>query len=216
MSVDGRLQQAVLAELRWDPSVSEAQIGVTANHGVVTLTGDVETFTGKHAAEAAAWRVKGVSAVAEEIEVRLPFERIRGDGDIAAAVLERLTWDPAVPPDAVTVTVAAGWITLAGKVGWRYQRDAAAQDVERLHGVTGLWNHITVNATISEPDTAEAITRALHRGWLSRDHTIEVTADDGRVRLTGTVRTPHDRRIAETAAWAAPGAMSVENEIEIL
>jgi osmotically-inducible protein OsmY len=216
MSIDGQLQQAVLTELGWEPSVTAAHIGVTANNGVVTLTGHVESFGEKHAAEAAAWRVKGVKSVAEEIEVKLPFERTRDDDDIGAAALERLAWDPWVPLKAVNVTVEKGWITLTGTVSWRYQLDAAEQDVRRLHGVTGLSNHIIVKPTIKGTDSAEAIRRALRRAWLLPDHTIQVTADAGKVHLTGTVRTPHDLLLAEETAWAAPGTMYVENDIQIL
>lgn len=118
MSQDSLLQLAVLAELGWDPSVTASHIGVTANAGVVTLTGHVETYAEKLAAENAARRVKGVKAVAEELEVELPFERIRGDDDIAAAVLDRLAWDVSIPPDAVSVKVEQGWIVLTGDVNW--------------------------------------------------------------------------------------------------
>jgi osmotically-inducible protein OsmY len=216
VSIDGQLEQAVLMELRWEPSVTAAHIGVVASDGVVTLTGHVGTFGEKHAAQAAAWRVRGVRAVTEDIAVRLPFERTRGDGEIATAVLERLAWNPAVPPNAVTVTVAKGWITLTGAVSWRYQRDAAEQDVRRLHGVVGLLNQIVVRPTVNGKNTVEAIEQALDRAWMSRDHTIQVTADGGSIRLTGTVRAPHDRLVAERIAWGAPGATSVGNEIIIL
>jgi osmotically-inducible protein OsmY len=126
---DSQLQQAVLAELKWEPSIAAAHIGVTAKAGVVALTGHVESFMEKHAAETAAGRVKGVKAVAEEIEVRLPFDTKRGDEEIAAAAIERFSWDVSVPPDAVKVKVEKGWITLTGVVDWHYQKEAAEQDV---------------------------------------------------------------------------------------
>ncbi len=116
MSHDTQLQQAVLAELSWEPSVTAAHIGVAANAGVVTLTGHVGSLAEKHAAEAAARRVKGVKAVAEEIEVRLPFETKRTDEDIALAAIERLAWDVSVPRDAVSVKVENGRINLSGQV----------------------------------------------------------------------------------------------------
>jgi osmotically-inducible protein OsmY len=137
---DTKLQQAVLAELAWEPSVTAAHIGVTAISGVVTLTGHVESFAEKHAAESAAARVKGVEAVAEEIEVRLGFDAQRDDKDIAAAVVNRLEWDVAVPRDAIKAKVENGWITLSGEVDWNFQRQAAVQDVRRLLGVVGVSN----------------------------------------------------------------------------
>jgi len=216
MSADTRLQEAVLAELGWDPSVTAAHIGVTANAGVVTLSGHVETFAEKHAAETAANRVRGVKAVAEEIRVELPFERIRADDDIAAAAIERLAWDTSVPADAVTVKVEQGWITLTGQVTWFYQKQAAAQGITRLHGVVGVSNQVTVKPQVDVTDIGNRISHALDRSWLSDDQKVVVTADGGNIHLTGTVRTAYERQVAWEAAWSAPGATSVENDIAIL
>ena len=113
MSHDSKLQQAVLAEFEWEPSVTAAHIGVTANKGVVTLTGHVENYAQKLAAETAARRVKGVKTVAEEVEVRLPFDETRGDDEIAAAAIDRLAWGVSVPRDSVKVKVEKGWVTLS-------------------------------------------------------------------------------------------------------
>jgi osmotically-inducible protein OsmY len=148
MSEDGRLQKAVLTELGWEPSVTAAHIGVAANAGVVTLTGHVASLAEKHTAEVATRRVKGVKAVAEEIEVRLTIDAERDDEEIAAAAIECLKWDVSVPHDAVKVTVEKGWITLTGQVDWHYQRDAAAQDVRRLFGVVGVSNQISITSKV--------------------------------------------------------------------
>src|ERR1700684_68306 len=115
MSQDTHLQLSVLAELEWEQSVVAAHIGVAANAGVITLTGHVESYAQKHAAEAATRRVKGVLAVAEELEVQVPFERKRSDEEIAAAIVDCLAWDVSVPRDAVQVRVENGWVTLTGE-----------------------------------------------------------------------------------------------------
>ena len=218
MSQDSQLQQAVLMELGWEPSVTAAHIGVTANAGVVTLTGHVESFAEKHAAEAAARRVRGVSAVAQDIEVRLPFERRRGDDDIAAAVLDRLAWDVSVPAGAVTVQAENGWVTLGGHVDWHFQKEAAEQDVRSLVGVTGVSNQVQVQVR-PHADASHIkgdILHALHRSWLYDPADIVVSAEGSKVRLTGTVHTPHERQVAGATAWAAPGAAYVENDLAIL
>src|ERR1700690_4621847 len=137
MPNDNRLQQAVLDELSWEPSVTAAHIGVAADSGVVTLTGHVESYAQRHAAEAAVRRVKGVKAVAEEIEVRLPYEAKRSDEEIAGAAIRRFEWDVSIPRDTIKVTVAHGWITLTGEVNWHYQKEAASMDVRSLFGATG-------------------------------------------------------------------------------
>jgi osmotically-inducible protein OsmY len=196
--------------------VVAGHIGVTANAGIVTLTGHVESVAEKYAAETATRRVKGVKAVAEEITVEVPFERRRGDDDIAAAAIERLAWDTSVPPDAITVTVEQGWVTLIGQVPWYYQKQAAEQAVARLHGVSGISNHLLVKPVVDVADISDRIRYALRRSWLLDDAMVTVRADGGRVHLTGTVRSPHDRQVAWETAWAAPGATSVENDIAIV
>lgn len=215
MSSDGHLQGAVLAELGWDPSVNAAHIGVTANAGVVTLTGQVESFAEKHAAETAAHRVRGVIAVAEDIVVQVPFERTRGDEDIAAAAVERLAWDTSVTPGTIFVTVADGWVTLTGTVAWFYQKEAAFQDLVRLQGVRGVSNQIVVEQAVDVTGIGVAISHALHRSWLFDNQNISVTADGNHIHLRGTVRSPAERQLAFAAAWSAPGVTRVVNDIEI-
>jgi osmotically-inducible protein OsmY len=215
MSNDNQLQQAVLAELKWEPSVTAAHIGVTANAGVVTLTGHVGSFAEKHAAEAAARRVKGVKAVAEEIEIRLPFETKRGDEEIAAAAASRLAWDVSVPSDAVKVKVEKGRITLTGQVDWQYQRQAAEQDVRGLFGIVGASNQITIKPKVNVSNISDDIMHALHRSWFFAK-TINVSAEGGKVRLSGTAHSWHERQVAELTAWAAPGVIDVENAIMII
>jgi osmotically-inducible protein OsmY len=213
---DSQLQQAVLAELKWEPSVTAAHIGVTARGGVVALTGHVESYVEKHAAETAAGRVKGVKAVAEEIEVRLPLEKKRGDEEIAAAALGRLSWDVSVPRDAVKIKVEKGWITLTGEVDWHYQTQAAEQDVRGLLGVLGVSNQTTIKSRIDVSTLSDDITHALHRSVFFDPKEVTVSAQGGKVTLTGTVRSWHDRQVAASTAWAAPGATAVENHISIM
>jgi osmotically-inducible protein OsmY len=209
---DDRLKTAVLEELAWEPSVEAAHIGVTAKDGVVTLMGHVENYADKHAAETAALRVKGVKAVAEEIEVRLAFDSKRTDDEIASAALNRLAWDSGVPTDSVKVKVEAGWVTLNGEVEWRYQKDAARRDIRTLWGVVGVSDQITIKPVVDTAQLSDNISHALRRSWFF-DPGISVSADHGHVRLSGTVKSPHDRFAAAAAAWAAPGATSVQNDI---
>jgi osmotically-inducible protein OsmY len=216
MSQDNNLQQSVLEELNWEPSVTAAHIGVAANAGVVTLTGHVESFAQKHAAETAVRRVKGVKAVAEEIEVRLPYEKKRSDEEIAGAAIGRFEWDVSIPRDTIKVTVDAGWVTLTGEVDWYYQKDAASMDVRSLFGVTGVSNQITIKPTVNTSNISDGIMHALGRSWFFDPKTISVSAQGGKIRLTGTVKSWHDRQLAGATAWAAPGATAVENDIAVM
>ncbi len=214
MSDDKHLKQAVLDELKWEPSVNEAHIGVTAKDGIVTLMGHVETFSEKLAAEKATRRVNDVKAVAEEIEVRLPYNVKRGDEEIASAVMDRLKWDASVPSGAVKAKVEKGWVTLNGEVDWHYQQEAAVSDVRGLWGVIGVSNDIVIKP---RPDTSaikDKILVALNRSWFD-PASINVSASGGRVKLTGKVNSWYERDEAGSAAWAAPGATSVENDISV-
>jgi osmotically-inducible protein OsmY len=216
MSHDSDLQLAVLAELNWEPSIVAAHIGVTAQEGVVTLSGHVDSFMQKHAAEDATRRVKGVRAVAEELEVRLAFDHQRGDDDIAAAAIDRLSWDVSIPRGAITLDVEKGWVTLKGKVDWHFQRDAAEKAIRPLAGVVGISNQVAIKPRVSTVTIVDDIMHALHRSWFFDPHTIQVSAQDGDVRLTGTVTSWHDRRIAAQTAWAAPGVTNVANDISVV
>jgi osmotically-inducible protein OsmY len=214
MSNDTMLQQAVLAELSWEPSITAGHIGVTADHGVVTLTGHVENYAEKRAAETAAGRVKGVKAVAEEITVKLPFAMKRADDQIAAAVLDRLAWDVSVPKDKVKVKVEDGWVTLTGNVDWHFQSDAAEDACRRLSGVVSVLNQIAIKPPVRPSEIQEKIKTALHRSWYDPAN-VTVSAEGGKVRLTGSVRSWYERQQAETAAWGAPGVTQVDDSITI-
>jgi len=153
--------------------------------------------------------------VAEEIEVKLPFDIVRSDEDIAAAAVERLGWDSSVPRDAVEVRVERGWVTLSGEVDWNFQRDLAGKDIGALHGVVGVSNRLVIKPVIVASNVTEDIARALRRSWYYDPNSIKVTAQGGKIKLTGNVSTWNARDLAGTTAWSAPGATSVENDIRV-
>ena len=164
MSSDNQIQQDVLAELKWEPSVASTHIGVTAENGIVTLSGHVDNYMSKHAAERAARRVKGVNGVAEEIEVHLPSDNRKTDDEIAAAVVHRLAWNVMIPRNAIKVKVEKGFVTLTGEVEWHYQQEAAKHDVQHLHGVTGVANKVILTAqAVDVGEISTDIKRALKR-----------------------------------------------------
>jgi osmotically-inducible protein OsmY len=213
---DSQIQQDVLDELTWEPSVTAAHIGVTAKNGVVTLSGHVENYASKYAAERAARRVQGVQGVAEEIEVHLSSDNRKSDDEIAAAVLDRLAWNVLIPRDSIKVRVEKGFVTLTGEVEWHYQQEAAKLDVQHLHGVVGVANNVTIKApAVNVGEIGADIQRALKRSWYTRPDSISVSANKGRVKLTGFVHSPHARHVASEAAWNARGATSVENDLVI-
>jgi len=217
MNADRDLQQSVLDALGWEPSIVAAHIGVTAQGGVVTLTGYVDTYVEKWQAEQATLRVKGVRAVAEELEVRLALDCQRRDDEIAAAVIERLAWDTSLPRNAVAVQVERGWVTLSGDVAGNYQKEAAALAVRPLRGVIGVTNQVTIRPNTNVTNQRDDIVHALHRSWFLDPKTITVSAETGgAIRLSGSVHSWPERQVAAEIAWAAPGATAVTNDLAVV
>jgi osmotically-inducible protein OsmY len=215
MMTDTLLRDTVQAELGWEPRIDAGNIGVTARSGVVTLTGNVPTFAEKYAAETAARRVKGVKAVADEVEVRLPFSGRRDDRDIATAIADRFAWDTQVPHDRVRATVEKGRVVLTGEVNWQFQKEAAEDHVRYLLGVVGVSNQLRLRPRVKAEELSDDIAHALNRSWFFDPETIHVTVEGGKVRLTGTAHSPHDRMLAGSIAWTAPGTSAVENDIVV-
>lgn len=216
MSVaDANLQGRVLEELRWEPSVDAAHIGVTADDHVVTLTGTVPSFYQKVAAERAAERVFGVQALANDIEVAFTGSHRVTDTDIAAAVLDGLRRSISVPKSGIDVTVDHGIVTLRGTVEWRYQRQAAEDAVRDLAGVLDVVNVIGVKPRPSKKLVKQNILSAFHRNAVLDARRVEIETNGGTVTLRGTVHSAQERREAERAAWAAPGVREVENHLVV-
>lgn len=208
------LRQEVIDELAWDTSLDAASIGVAATDGAVTLTGHVRSYAEKRAAEKAAKRVRGVKAVANDLEVRLPSSLRRDDSDIAAAISHVLEWNVSIPRE-VTASVENAWATLEGEVDWAFQRNAAERAVREVTGVRGVTNLIRLKVRPLPRDIREQIQRTLQRSaQIDADH-IAVTVADGMVTLTGTVRSWSERTEAEHAARAAGGVRSVDNRLQV-
>jgi osmotically-inducible protein OsmY len=215
VKTDAELQQDVMNELKWEPTIKAAGIGVGVKDGVVTLSGYVDSYVKKWAAERAAARVSGVRAVAEGIQVRLPSSLKRSDEDLAAAVANVLEWNILVPHDHVKVQVQDGLVTLSGEVDWWYQKNAAEEAVRCLMGVVLFNNEIRVKPPVKPLDVRDEIESAFRRNALLDSRRVTVETRGSSVILSGRVRNWAERAEAQWTAWAAPGVSDVENNIII-
>jgi osmotically-inducible protein OsmY len=216
MKSDSEVQRSVQDELSWEPSIYDSsKIGVGVKDGVVTLTGTVNSYFEKSAAERAAKRVFGVKALAVELTVTPVDSLKRTDTDIAKAAEDALNWDVAVPNDRIEVTVEDGWVTLDGNVDWQYQKRGAENDVKNLSGVIGVSNNIFVKPAVTPADIKSKIEAALRRNAVLDAQNITVQANGSKVTLTGNVSSWKERDEADDAAWAAPGVTDVKNLITI-
>ena len=212
---DEQIREDVLAELKWEPRVQPNEIGVTVKDCVVTLTGFVDSYTTKYAAQEATHRVRGVKAVANDIEVRLPTVAEHTDADIAAGAVRALEIDASVPIDTLDITVSKGWVTLRGEVEWQYQREEAYKVVHSLAGVKGVTNLIVDRPRLSLHDLKQKIEEALVRSAQVDARNVTVEANNGRVTLKGTVKSWAEKAEAERQAWSAHGVIAVDNQITV-
>ena len=212
---DTQLRQDVLDELEFEPSINAANVGAAVKDGVVTLTGHVSSYSQKITAEVAARRVRGVRAIAQEMEVRYAGERLTSDDEIAKRALDSLRWSTTVPDENVKLTVDNGWITLNGEVDWQFQKMSAENAVRNLLGVIGVSNLISVKPRVQAADIKGKIEAALKRRAEVEANAIRVSVVNDKVTLNGSVDNWDEREAVENAAWSAPGVRFVEDHLTI-
>jgi osmotically-inducible protein OsmY len=207
------LQIDVEQELNWEPEVDARHITVFAENGAVTLSGYVPSYIEKTRAVAAAERVYGVKAVADDIEVRLDAAHVKEDSDIAASVAHVLEWNSGLAGENIQAKVSNGHVTLTGEVAWNYQREVAALAVHHLLGVQSVVNRVKVKPRVAATQVEKQITNALARRAALDARQIHVATRGTKAVLTGHVHSLDEDRIAKVAAWSAPGVTEVEDHL---
>lgn len=218
MKLNWKLQHEVLSAIDFEPIIEKASIGVTADAGVVTLSGYVRSYGNKRTVERASLAVEGVKAVADELEVKLESSHERSDTELAQVALEALKWHVAVPHESIQLTVQNGWLTLEGTVENHYQKRAAERALQHLIGLQGMDNRLVIkrkHQSIPDQDIRKRIEDALARNVHLEAEKLNVKTVGGRAILRGKVHSWWEREEAESAALAAPGITIVENHIAV-
>lgn len=218
MKTDLEIQNDVIDELKWETYIKSSDIGVSVKNGIVTLTGTVDLYSKKKAAENAAYRVDGVKAVAENIVVKLGPSFKKTDTEIAEAVLNALKWHSIIPEGKIKIKVEDGWVTASGEVDWMYEKNAVKSAVENLLGVKGVSNLITVKPkmNVDNSNIKQKISEAFRRNATIDANNILIENSGNKIILTGVVRSYAEKKDAEHAALNAPGVTEVENKIEVI
>lgn len=216
MTRDSDLKRLVLDELQWDPKVDHAHIGVTASDGSITLSGHVSSYGSKFAATDALKRVRGVKAIADEIEVNLPTEHRKDDSDIAERIAHVLEWNVSIPENTVKANVRNGFVTLTGKVDLQHQREHIEKQIQHVGSVTGIANRISLRTVAVPDDIKKRIEDALHRSAELEAQNVKVSVKGDTVTLEGRVQAYFERELAERAAWTAPGVKHVVDHLLVV
>lgn len=213
---DVTLRQHIIAALEFEPSLDAVHIGVAVEDGIVTLTGHVRSYAEKLTAELLTQRIRGVRAVAEEIEVRFPEDKKTADDEIARRALSIIAWDTTIPDDTIKLKVQKGWITLTGEVEWHFQRAAAESAIRRLTGVAGVINLLSIRPRLDLSNIRSCIEGALKRDAEIEAGGINIKVSGSKVILEGRVHAWRERGVAERAAWATPGVTAVEDHLAVI
>ncbi|KAB0486954.1 Osmotically-inducible protein OsmY, contains BON domain [Pseudomonas reinekei] len=212
---DLSLRKTILEELEFQPDIDAANIGVAVDNGVVTLSGHVNNYAQKVSAERAVKAVKGVRALAEEIQVRLDKGAGTADDTIANRALNIIDWSSDLPVGAVKVIVENGWVSLEGQVDWQYQKEIVERAVRKLSGVVGVDNRLTLRPRVDVGDIQKRIEEALKRNAEVDAKGIHIKVEGNVVKLEGKVHLWRERQIVERAAWSVPGVNKVEDHLLI-
>lgn len=214
--VDADIKKDILAELKWDPEIDETDIGVTVKDGSAVLMGTVSSYFQKTAANLAAKRIRGVRSIADEIEVKLPYQMEGSDEDISQRISDLFEWNAQIPADDIKSVVRSGIVTISGDVDWQYQKNYIQKQVEDIKGVRSVINNINLRKKATASDIKNEIMRALYRHASVEASRVNVSIDGGTITLTGIVDNYFEKDLIKNAAWSAAGVTKVIDNLKTL
>jgi osmotically-inducible protein OsmY len=212
---DMQVRRDVETELDTDTRFDARRIGVAVRNGVVTLSGQLGSYSERRAAEQVTQTVAGVRAIANDIVVELPWNARRSDAELAEAALLALQSDALIPAESLRLVVNEGWLTVEGEVATQFQKQAAQAVLGGVEGIKGINNGITIRTGAGVDEVKSRIDDAIRRRAQLDARGIRITLLNGTVTLEGEVRTQEERQEAEQAAWSAPGVLEVVDRLTV-
>ena len=216
MKNNSELQKDVLNAIKWEPTLHAAEIGVTAKDGVVTLSGNVSSYSKKISAEDAVKKVRGVKAIAEDIIVDLGNIDAKDDSKIANSIVKAYQYFDEVLNDNLKIIVENGNVYLDGQVDWKLRKDAYEESIKNIAGIKKITNVIKVKAESTDFLERSKLESALTRHCSIDDKIVKVEVKGDTVKLTGLVHSLHQKEEADRLAWKAKGVGLVENELAVI
>jgi hyperosmotically inducible protein len=199
------------------PQFKNVQVSVDAN-GIATLTGTVDLYEYKMNADKTVHKVKGVTAVRNDIQVAGPSIP---DEQLQKHLTEKLTYDRVGYGNAfvaIAVSVHNGVATLSGHARWDPDKDSALALVSTTPGIKDVVDEVEVDPVSPMDDrirleVAQSIYgfTTLQKYAVDPAKPIRISVQNGNVELYGVVDSQADKDTANIRANAVPGVFSVKN-----
>ena len=138
--------------------------------------------------------------------------------DIREAVQKELEFDPLVYAPGITVKNLNGDVALNGTVSSYPQYLQAAAAAKRVQGVTRVHNHLMVDLPYADYRDDPMLTTAANNALaltVTVPGSVEASASEGDVWLTGMVANRFQRDAAEHAVAGLTGVRGIVDDIEI-
>ncbi len=212
------IKENILEQLKWDDKVDADHIQMEIKGNAVVLRGTVNSYLGKLSAARDVLQVAGDCKVINELSVDVhPDHKMFTDKEITAHIQEFLKWHSRINPVNLRVETMNGIVTLSGTVSRSEEKSEAGKIAGTTKGVVEVVNSIHVKPASVRSDVSiqKDIQRVLDRSALVDEEMVQISVENGIVRLSGSVAyEPIKNEICDKAINTG-GVVDVIDEITI-